>query len=59
MSGGDNGGTTGPAGRPRAYTAVDGEGRLVVHMTLPLPASARPRLLDNDLAVEVAPTSGG
>ncbi|WP_381791056.1 hypothetical protein [Streptomyces niveus] len=45
MSGGDNGGTTGPAGRPRADTTVDGEGRFVVRVPLPLPASARPRLL--------------
>ncbi|MEU0951228.1 hypothetical protein ABZ353_02455 [Streptomyces niveus] len=45
MSGGDDGGTTGPAGRPRADTTVDGEGRFVVRVALPLPASARPRLL--------------
>ncbi|MFF2183992.1 hypothetical protein [Streptomyces sp. NPDC058155] len=42
---GDNGGTNGPVEKPRADTAVDGEGRFVVHVTLPLPASARPRLL--------------
>ncbi|WP_329038032.1 hypothetical protein OIE71_31290 [Streptomyces sp. NBC_01725] len=42
---GDGGGTNGPVVRPRADVTVDGGGRLVVEVTLPLPATARPRLL--------------
>lgn len=45
MSGGDGDTTNAPAEKPRADTTVDGEGRLLVRVALPLPASAHPRLL--------------
>lgn len=45
MSGGDSDTTNAPAAKPRADTTVDGEGRLVLRVRLPLPAAARPRLL--------------
>ncbi|MFI6082944.1 hypothetical protein ACIBBB_18525 [Streptomyces sp. NPDC051217] len=42
----DDGSTNGgPVAKPRADATVDGEGRFVVRVRLPLPDSARPRLL--------------
>ncbi|WP_406099010.1 hypothetical protein [Streptomyces sp. NBC_01013] len=44
-SGDGDGDMNGPVERPRGEVTVEGEGRLVVRVRLPLPASARPRLL--------------
>lgn len=45
MSGSDDGEVNGPVDKPRADVTVDDEGRFVVGVRLPLPVSARPRLL--------------
>ncbi|MFD7714987.1 hypothetical protein [Streptomyces sp. NPDC059814] len=45
MSGSDRVGLSGPVEQPRGEMTVEEEGRLVVRVRLPLPASARPRLL--------------
>ncbi|MER5279168.1 hypothetical protein ABT025_25955 [Streptomyces sp. NPDC002809] len=45
MSGSDGGGVNGPVEKPRGEVTVDDQGRLLVRVRLPLPASARPRLL--------------
>lgn len=45
MSGSDGDDMNGPVEKPRGEVTVEEEGRLVVRVRLPLPASARPRLL--------------
>ncbi|WP_326734671.1 hypothetical protein [Streptomyces sp. NBC_01022] len=45
MSSSDSDGVNGPVQKPRAEVTVEAEGRLTVGVRLPLPASARPRLL--------------
>ncbi|MFJ2094032.1 hypothetical protein ACIOEW_32955 [Streptomyces sp. NPDC087901] len=45
MSGSDGEGVNGPVEKPRGEVTVEEEGRLLVRVRLPLPASARPRLL--------------
>lgn len=45
MSGGTHGAANDPVDKPRADATVDAEGRFVVSVTLPLPDTARPRLL--------------
>ncbi|MEU8625551.1 hypothetical protein [Streptomyces sp. NPDC048669] len=45
MSGSEYVGTSGPVEKPRGEVTAEKEGRLVVRVRLPLPASARPQLL--------------